>query len=402
MTLRIGFLTTHPIQYQAPVFRVLAQEPGVDFIALFAMLPDAQQQGDGFGVDFQWDVPLLQGYDSEVLENMARRPGVTHFAGCDTPGVGRVLRRRRIDVLIVNGWVVRSCLQGLRACRRLGIPCVVRGEANLLRRRAWWKSVIHRRLLRQFSAAAPVGAANRAFYLKHGVPEDRLFFSPYCVENDRFGDHAAQRAGRIDDLRRRFGVPSDAVCFVFAAKFIEKKHPRELLRSFGAMIARGGRAHLLMVGDGALRAECEAIAAQRQLPVTFTGFLNQSQIADAYLAADCLVLPSDAGETWGLVVNEAMACGRPAIVSSLVGCAADLILAGATGDVFPYGDWKALSELLEAYAGDRGRLAVLGSRAQAHVGHYSPEAAARGILAAARQLTSVAPPVAAAHAPTVG
>lgn len=387
MSLRIGFLTTHPIQYQAPVFRALAQEPDVEFTALFAMLPDARQQGDGFGVGFQWDVPLLEGYDYELLANVAREPGVTHFRGCDTPGIRQVLRRRQFDVLVVNGWVVKSCLQGLSACRRLGIPCLVRGEANLLRQRAWWKSVAHCRLLRRYSAALYIGSANKAFYEQHGFSASKLFPSLYCVENDRFRRHAELWAGRTDELRQRFGIPPDVVCFVFAAKFVDKKHPLELLRSFADAVASGCQAHLLMVGDGTLRPACEAFAAERRLPVTFTGFLNQTQIAEAYLAADCLVLPSDAGETWGLVVNEAMACGRPAIVSSLVGCAADLIVRDVTGDVFPYGEWSELARMLVEYGSSRSRVLSLGHQAQQRVEAYSPGAAARGIIAAARAVT---------------
>ena len=387
MSLRIGFLTTHPIQYQAPVFRALAAEPGVDFTALFAMLPNEQQQGDGFGLAFEWDLPLREGYDSEVLDNVAREPGVTHFSGCDTPGIRHVMRRRRFDVLVVNGWVVKSCLQGLSAARRLKIPCLVRGEANLLRKRAWWKSVVHRRLLHRYAGALYIGEANKAFYKSHGIRESRLFPSPYCIENQRFGRHADEWAGRTGELRRRFGVPEDVVCYVFAAKFVEKKHPLELVRAFGDAVGRGARAHLLMVGDGELRSACEEHARTHNLPVTFTGFLNQTQIAEAYLAGDCLVLPSDAGETWGLVVNEGMACGRPAIGSSLVGCAGDLIKPGETGAAFPYGDRGELARMLEEHAQDRARLQSMGARARQHVENYSPEVAAQGILSAARQMT---------------
>jgi glycosyltransferase involved in cell wall biosynthesis len=175
---------------------------------------------------------------------------------------------------------------------------------------------------------------------------------------------------------------------VFAAKFIDKKHPLELLHSFARFVAGGGRAHLLMVGSGELHPACQAFATEHKLPVTFTGFLNQSHIADAYLAADCLVLPSDAGETWGLVVNEAMACGRPAIVSSLVGCAADLIAPRETGDVFRYGDWGELTRILGDYARDRERLQAMGIRAQQRVASYSPEAAAHGVIAAARHVAT--------------
>jgi glycosyltransferase involved in cell wall biosynthesis len=189
-------------------------------------------------------------------------------------------------------------------------------------------------------------------------------------------------------LRRRFGIPEDVTCFVFCAKFINKKHPQELLESFSGFVSAGGRAHLLMVGDGELRPACAAFAAEHKLPVTFAGFLNQSQIADAYLAGDCLVLPSDAGETWGLVVNEAMACGRPAIVSSLVGCAGDLIEPGRTGDVFRFGDWDGLAKLLADYARDGERLRVMGAQARERIELYSPEAAARGIVSAANAVTS--------------
>ena len=90
-----------------------------------------------------------------------------------------------------------------------------------------------------------------------------------------------------------------------------------------------------MVGSGELEGTCHQQAERRGLPVTFTGFLNQGEIADAYAAADALVLPSDSGETWGLVVNEAMACGLPAIVSDHVGCVADLVIHGQTGLIFP-------------------------------------------------------------------
>ena len=387
MALRIGFLTTHPIQYQAPVFRALTAEPDVEFKALFAMLPDQQQQGDGFGVAFEWDLPLLEGYQWQVLDNVAADPSVTRFSGCDTPGIRDVLREQQFDALVVNGWVVKSCLQGLSSARRLGIPCLVRGEANLLRRRAWWKSLLHRRLLHRYSGALCIGSANKDFYRSHGIPESRLFAAPYCIENQRFQRHADEWSGRTTQLRHRFGVPDDVVCYVFAAKFIDKKHPLELVQAFGEAVASGARCHLLMVGDGELRPVCQKFAETNNLPVTFTGFLNQTQIAEAYLAGDCLVLPSDAGETWGLVVNEAMACGRPAIVSSLVGCAADLIKPGETGAVFPYGDWQELVRILEDYAQDRARLDGMGAQARRHVENYAPEVAAQGIVTAVRQLT---------------
>lgn len=382
MSLRIGYLTTHPIQYQTPIFRLLAARPDVDFTALYCLLPNGHQQSDGFNVRFEWDIPLLDGHDFEVLRNVAARPGVSSFGGCDTPDVYDVVRRRRFDALVVNGWQVKSCLQALRAARRAGIPCLVRGEANLLRPRPWWKRVLHGRLLSRYSACLYIGKRNREFYERHGVSPSRLFPALYCIDNDRFSSEAAAWSSRPAECRQHFGIDSDKVCFLFSGKLIEKKHPLELLHAFRGVAQSLERVHLLVVGDGELRASCQQYAEQHHLPVTFAGFLNQSEIAQAYTTADCLVLPSDHGETWGLVVNEAMACGRAAIVSDQVGCAADLIAGHGTGGVFPFGDWQRLAAQMLELAADRPRLAAMGIAAKRHIASYSPAAAADGIVRA--------------------
>jgi glycosyltransferase involved in cell wall biosynthesis len=364
------------------VFRELAKRPELDFKVYFCQIPDEHSRGEGFGVGFDWDIPLLDGYQYEVLHNAAKEPSVTSFNGCDTPGIGKKLLMDKVQALVVNGWVVKSCLQGLRACEKLRIPCLVRGEANLLRKRPIWKQLAHRMLVRRYAACLTIGKANAEFYRKMGVPEERLFRSPYCVENDRFAAHARQSDGRRR-LRAQYNIPEDAVVFVFCGKFIEKKHPVELIRAFGRAVWQDAKAHLLMVGDGELKPLCEMLVKSNEWPVSLTGFVNQSQIADAYLAGDCLVLPSDHGETWGLVVNEAMACGRPALVSTQVGCAADLIVKGVTGTTFPFGNWNVLTDRLVAAAQSPARLAEMGPRAAAHIAAYSPAAAADGIVEAA-------------------
>lgn len=377
MTYRVGFLTSHPIQYQVPVFRHLAQQADLEFTAIFCQLPDQQTQGDGFGVSFSWDVPLLDGYRYEVLRNVAKRPSVTEFAGCDTPELADRIHRGAFDALVVNGWVVKSCLQALWACRRLGIPCIVRGEANDIRPRSWWKRLLQRQLVRQYAACLYIGQASERFYLNRGVRPERLFPARYCIDNERFAT-AAVKVDRVA-ARQQFGLRPDSTVFLFSGKLIGKKHPLELLSAMQTAIARGMNAELLIVGDGELRSDCEAFVTLHGLPVRFAGFLNQSRIVEAYVASDCLVLPSDHGETWGLVVNEAMACGKPAIVSDQVGCAGDLVIPGETGEVFPFGNWRQLSDVLHEVAANSERLQAYGLAAQQRVAHYSPEAAACGI-----------------------
>ena len=377
---------THPIQYKAPLFRLLAQRDDVDLTVLYAMLPDTRQQGAGFGVAFDWDQPLLDGYAYEVLENRAKDPGVTHFGGCDTPGVRGVLKRLQPDAVLVNGWVVKSCLQALWACRRLGIPCMVRGEANLLRPRAWWKHAAHRLLLKQYQAYLAIGSANRAFYRSHGCPSERIFNVPYVVNNDWFAQEAEKRVGSRATLRQQWGITDDAVVFLFVGKLEDKKHPGDLLEALRQMpSALRERAHVLIAGSGPLLEVCRAQAEAQALPVTFAGFVNQSVLPDAYAAADVLVLPSDAGETWGLVVNESMASGRPAIVSLSAGCCEDLVVEGETGHAFEVRDIAALAGLMCRYVENPRWAGEQGQRAREHIAKFSLQVAVAGIVEGVRE-----------------
>jgi glycosyltransferase involved in cell wall biosynthesis len=390
MSFRVAIVTTHPIQYQVPWFRMLAARPEIDLTVFYSQIPSPRLQGDGFGVDFQWDISLLEGYRYEVLPNVATTPSVTTFRGCDTPTLYGEIRSSRFDAVIVNGWVAKTCLQALWACRRTGVPCIVRGESNALRRRSWWKRLIHRRLLRQYSAFLVIGKSNAEFYRSYGISPSRMFAGRYCVDNDRFSNAADRLRTDRDALRAAWRIPADAAVFLYCGKFIPKKHPLVLLRAAEVAQSSGARLHLLLVGDGELRAECERFVKERDLPATFAGFINQNRLPEAYVAADCLVLPSDEGETWGLVVNEAMACGTPAIVSDRVGCGPDLIVAEETGAVFPFADERALAALLRELSNNRSDLERMGKRARSHVSAYSIEALVEGTLEALNSVCTAA------------
>lgn len=380
---RLCIVETHPIQYKAPLFRRLAEHPQIEMTVLYSMIPDARQQGTGFDVPFVWDVPLLGGYRHILLENRAKTPSVTRFNGCDTPEIYERLLHDKPDAVLVNGWVAKTCLQALWACRRLGIPCLVRGEANLLRPRVLWKHVLHRLLLKQYSAFLAIGLANRDFYRFHRCHDERIFFAPYAVDNNYFAVQAIARASRRDEIRAAFGIPRDACVFLFAGKLEEKKHPMDILDAVSSLsLDLRMRSHALIVGGGPLRLVIEQKAREHGLPVTCAGFLNQSKLPDAYVAADVLVLPSDAGETWGLVVNEAMACGLPAIVSDRVGCQKDLVEEGRTGCVFPVGDTASLGRAMAFMVENEGIRKNMGASARERIESYAYDRVVEGILKA--------------------
>jgi len=364
--LKVAILTSHPIQYHSPWFRALAKE--VDLEVFFAHRQSAADQGKaGFGVPFDWDVDLLSGYKHRFLKNVSSNPGVCHYSGCDTPEIREVLRglrstehgprtTDRFDAFIVTGWYLKSYLQAVRACRHAGIPVLVRGDSQLQTPRSAIKRLLmefrQRWLLRQFDGFLTVGKRNREYLEHYGARADRIFFAPHFVDNEWFAGKAAKVRARRSEVRRQWGADDGTFVALFVGKFIEKKRPADLLRALATVNSQSPTLNFLAVfiGSGDLENALRGEAEQLNVKARFDGFKNQTELPTSYASADALVLPSDGGETWGLVVNEAMACGLPAIVSDAVGCAADLIEEGRTGFTFPCGDSSQLAERLATLA----------------------------------------------------
>jgi glycosyltransferase involved in cell wall biosynthesis len=297
------------------------------------------------------------------------------------------LRQWKPDLAILTGWQSKMLVQAWWACVRLGVPRIVRGESNALSNRPSWKRAAHRAWLRGFDRFLAIGKANRDFYLQAGIPESRIHPCPYFVDNARFAAAAARLRDRRGELRSRWSIPERATCFIFCGKLIAKKRPLDLLSALQRAIAAGASAHVLVVGDGELMSDARALAARERLPVSFAGFLNQTEIAGAYVASDCIVLPSDCGETWGLVVNEAMACGLPVIVSDRVGAGPDLIEEGKNGYVVRSGDAQALAARCLDLLHDKTRLDQFGEFSAVKIQGYTPEHAAEQFAAAVHCVT---------------
>lgn len=379
---RLLVFTSHPIQYQVPWFRDIAAAGRHTLKVVFSALPDAAEQAQGFGGRFAWDIDLKSGYDWTVAPSWRLPDRVPEFLRRPVHGLGALIRDFRPDAALVMGWHQVSLLQAQWAVRRAGVPLLLRGEAhNLVPRRPAVRR-LHRWILGGSAAVLSIGERNRAYYRDYGYPDSRIHAAPYFVDNDRFAAEAARLKPERAALRIRWGIPDDALCVLFAGKLEPKKRPLDLLNALGDAATAGARVHGLIVGSGELSAAAEALAAGRRLPVTFAGFLNQSQIPEAYAAADALVLPSDYGETWGLVVNEGMVSGLPAIVSERVGCAHDLVRPGETGAVVPYADVPALARTLVEWAADRDGVARMAARARVHVEQYRIERATAALDAA--------------------
>lgn len=368
--MKLAVAASHPVQYQSPLYRHLAADAGCELKVFYGYLPDAKRQGEGFGVPFEWDVPLLDGHQWECFG-----------AGQGTPRMATLTRRFATavrafgpDVVLYTGWHHPSMVAALAAIPFLGLPAVLRCEANLAASRAGIGAAARFLTLQAFAKFAAIGQRNREFYLAHGISPERIGWCPYFCDAGRLGAQLAAAPPRC---------AGEATRFLFVGKLIDKKRPADLLHA----AARTPGVQLRFAGAGPLESPLRGLAEELGVDARFDGFLNQSEITAAYAAADCLVLPSDAGETWGVVVNEAMVCGLPVIVSDQVGCAPDLVIPGETGLVYPCGDIEALADCLRGLRDDAAARTAMGRRAQAHVGiNYSVEVAAEGLLACIRDL----------------
>ncbi len=349
MKKKIAIITSHPIQYQTPLFRELAKNPEVELMVYFCWNFGITESLDPeFGRKIKWDTPLLEGYKYKFLKNFSFNPS-SQFWGQINLGIIKEILAFRPDFILILGWNSFTNWLSIFTAWILGIPLILRGENPLNQEylKAKWKLFVKNVILRIFfkgvSAFLYVGKENKKFYEHYGVPQEKLFFGPYAVDNNFFFEKGNALKERREEFRKEYGLKPEDTVLLFVGKLIEKKRPQDLLTAYKKLVAKNPNLKLVFVGDGALRPELEKEVAE--LPgVVFVGFKNQTELPEFYTLADVFVLPSGMGETWGLVVNEAMCFGLPVVVSNIVGCSSDLALENKTGFVFQYKNIEDLSE----------------------------------------------------------
>jgi glycosyltransferase involved in cell wall biosynthesis len=367
----LAILSTHPIQYQVPLWQALAKDGRVPFEVWYLSDHATRESFDSeFKQSFAWDLDMLSGYPSRFLKTNDNAD-VARFGKLRLrEPLSELMRTKKVKALWIQGWQVAAYWQAARQAHAAGIPVWLRGESNDLAPVALWKKPIKQIALRYlFSKVSHflyIGRANRRFYKNFGVSDERLHPAYYCVDNERFKKQADEIRPEKAEIRRALGIPQDSFCILFAGKFIPKKRPMDLINATADLEKRTAkRIHLLFAGSGELgeqlRSNCKVVFDAEANPfqmnpvavstngcpaASFTGFLNQTEISKAYIAADCLLLPSDYRETWGLVVNEAMASGLPCVVSDSCGCAEDLVRPIDPDLCFPVGNVKAICNAL--------------------------------------------------------
>lgn len=363
---QLAIITTHPIQYYAPVFKLLHQRQQIAIKIFYTWGKAAIKKYDpGFKKEIEWDIPLLDGYPFEWVINTSSQPGSHHFNGIVNPDLNKQLINFNPDAILIFGWSYNSHLKTMRYFKNK-IPVYFRGDSTLLDEQKGIKNILKSLWLKwvysHIDHAFYVGTNNKNYFKKYGIKETQLSFAPHAIDNERFG---IDRSAEATELRANLGLSSSDILILFAGKFEEKKDPLLLLNAF--LQLRQTNCHLLFAGNGVLESELKQRAKSAD-NIHFMDFQNQAYMPVMYQACDLFCLPSKGpGETWGLAVNEAMASGKAIVVSDKAGCAVDLVKDGYNGATFISGDADDLLHKLKDLTESKEKLNQYGKHSLNHI-----------------------------------
>lgn len=388
---KLAIIMSHAIQYQAPLLRKIAASGKIDLTAYFNWDFGVKETYESdFSAKIKWDIPILEGYRYKFLKNLSPRPS-SNFFGQLNFGIVKELIQNRYDAVLIYGWNLFTNWLAFFTALIINTPVILQGESPLsqeLLKNGWKqkiKMVVLRKFFKHISAFLYIGEENKKFYKYYGVSDEKLFFIPYAVDNERYIAANQELKDRKHELRKELGIGKNDVAILFVGKMIEKKRPMDLLYAYQRLMTDDKRLkekiNLLYVGDGILRGELENYVKNYNLQnVHFIGFKNQNELPKYYAMADIFVLPSGIGETWGLVVNEAMCFGLPVIVSDIVGCGRNLVKNGENGYIFSLGDIEKLSEYLKELINNSKQRKLFGEKSSEIINNYTHEKDIEGIL----------------------
>jgi glycosyltransferase involved in cell wall biosynthesis len=385
--IRLAALANTPIHHRALLYRRVAIDPRLDFTVFFASKAGLAEMG--YGAPGVLEQNVLDGYRSEFLPRASRKQVVDAYADPESPWalrdpyIVRALTEGRYEVLWLHGYNYAVHLLAAATMRLRGRPIMFRENQTLMHPRGVIKAAIKEIALRALfkgSYGLYAGSESKRWFEHYGVPRDRLFAVPYCVDNERLRRAHTELGPERAKLRRSFGLPEDQPLFLAVSRLVPKKQPLAVLEAFRRARERVA-CSLLVVGSGELDGAIRHEIAYRGIPnVALVGSLSQSEVPRAYSCADAFVLFSAYNETWGVVVNEAMNFGLPVLVSDKVGSGTDLVEDGRNGYVIAIEDVESLSAHMVRIAGDPELRERLGRRSLEIIADWQVEGAAQGIV----------------------
>jgi glycosyltransferase involved in cell wall biosynthesis len=387
----IAIVVGHPTQHQAPLFSFLGKDPRFRLKVLYLTRHGIEPfHFKGLGGKVSYDIPLLEGYDYTFMKNhspLAKTYGRWDNLALD---IYKTVAEEKFDAVCVYGYYYISCWLAFHACWRNKTPVFLRGESEMILPRSAANKFINRqvltRLFRRLDGFLYIGEGNKEFYLDYGVPPEKLFFVPYCADNEFYRGEGARLSETRGELRQSLGFGEETTVFLFSSKHREAKRPLDAVKAF-CEVPPGLDVALVVLGDGPLRAEVEAYARAhgQGRKIHFLGFRPVSELPNYMAMADVLVLPSI--ENWGAVINEALASGLAILCSDQVVGWFDMVKPGVNGLVYRAGWTKSLAAHMTAMSSDRALITRMKGESLKLSNYLSFETCADGVAAALEYVT---------------
>lgn len=298
------------------------------------------------------------------------------------------------DVVAIPGWSGKYVFAALAVCIEMQLPTIVLSESTEHDvKRVWWKELVKKKMIENYSAALVGGKPHAGYLQKLGMHADRIFYGYDVVDNEYFFSLSTKAKNESRALRAQFALPEKY--FLSSNRFVPKKNISTIIQAYYRYRIQVGANSwkLVLLGDGELRQELEAKVRELQLQdsVFFPGFKQYPDLPVYYGLAKAYIQASTT-EQWGLVVNEAMASGLPVLVSERCGCAPDLVEEGLNGYTFNPFDVAGLAGLMRTMTENEGNLAELGRESLRIIANWTPEVFGRNLFKAAQFATQLPSP----------
>lgn len=376
MRRRITILTEIIAPYRVPVFNALARHSGIELHVIFMARTDRSLR--------EWRIYENEiQFPYEVLPSWRRRIG-PHNILLNTRVV-QALERSRPDAVVCGGYNYLASWQALHWARRNDVQFLLWSESTVTdhRRRSGLVEALKKIFLRRCDAFVVPGKSALHYLETFGVARQNIFLARNAVDSALFARLASDARSNAVQLRRQLALPERY--FLYVGRLVREKGVMDLLAAYGRLAEElRQEVGLVIVGDGALRSELES-AARDIYPgmVYFAGFVHREELPIYYGLAECLIMPTHT-DPWGLVVNEAMACGLPVICTSAAGCALDLVR--ENGLLMEAGNVDQLHAAMSGLACDDELRRDMAEKSAALIQDYSPEAWAAGMAEATLSL----------------
>lgn len=372
---RLAIITTHPIQYNAPLFKLLNERNQITIKVFYTWGTSSLENkyDPGFKKNITWDIPLLNGYEYSFVKNTSSKPGSHHYRGIANPTLIADIEQWGADAILFYGWKFKSHFKAIKYFKNK-VPVFFRGDSNLMDEisgiRKMIRSVVLKYVYKNIDVALFTGAANKAYFKAFGLDDNQLFFMPHAIDNKRFSN-SEKNTKSATSLRSELGIPYDALVFLFAGKLESKKQPDVLAKVFSSINDKN--IFLLIVGSGDLEASVKSNFSN-YTNIIFLGFRNQNQMPAIYNTCDVFILPSKGpNETWGLAINEAMAAGKAIICSNACGASLDIVRDGENGIVFDKNNTNTLLDSLNFFIKNIKKAKSMGLKSTVIIEDYSYE-----------------------------